>query len=60
MPIAVFASAEKEANSLKRKAANRKNNWQLYGEVQVPVYTLVNGYQLVAPLLFNASISYHF
>ncbi|MCL4509801.1 MAG: hypothetical protein M1470_01855 [Bacteroidetes bacterium] len=37
-----------------------KNNWQLYGEVQVPVYTLVNGYQLVALLLFNASISYHF
>ena len=39
---------------------NVKGNWQLYGEVQVPIYTHVNGYQLVAPLLLNASISYHF
>jgi len=31
-----------------------------YADVDVPVYTHVNGFQLVAPLLVNTSISYNF
>ncbi len=33
---------------------------KFYADVDVPVYTHVNGFQLVAPLLVNTSISYNF
>ena len=35
-------------------------NWKIHGDFEFPVYTHVNGYQLVAPWLFNTSVSYHF
>jgi hypothetical protein len=32
----------------------------LYGEFEIPVYTYTRGYQLVAPWLVNATLSYNF
>jgi len=35
-------------------------NYDLSANVQIPVYTYVNGYQQVAPYMFSASVSYSF
>jgi hypothetical protein len=35
-------------------------DWRLYGDVELPVYQRVNGYQLVAPALFKLVLSRNF
>ncbi|MGC9287023.1 MAG: hypothetical protein ACP5E7_05685, partial [Hydrogenobaculum sp.] len=35
-------------------------NYDVSADIQLPIYTHVNGYQLVAPYMFSANVSYSF